>query len=243
MSSSAASINNIKKQYFNLSKGIRRLLITGVFAAAYAVLDMAVIQPLMEEYSDVTKSIEKVKADGKGFAAQLLNLQGTVGIDPSLSDKKQLEVATIKLTELENDITAATSKFVTPQQMSRFLSELIKRSGKLELISMENHEYDSVIVKTTREIPAVEKAPQKGAKPINVKPIIEVIGEDNVYKHSVRLVLRGKYADIASYLNEIEKMPWRLFWQELNLKTESHPYSRIELEIYTLSLNKNWLTL
>ena len=244
MSNNSNSIDGFKKQYFSLSKGIRRLLISGLLAAVYAVLDMAVIQPMMEEYSEVTRSIESVKAQSKGFAAQLLDLKGTAGIDPSLSDKKQLEVATIKLTELENSITEATSNFVKPAQMSQFLKDLIKRSGKLKLVEMENISPDSIIVTTTKETTPIPDPAQKGKKTVTkVEPVIKVIGEDKVYKHRVRLTLRGKYPDIAAYLKAIESMPWKVFWQELSLETEQYPNSLVTLEIYTLSLDKKWLTL
>ncbi|MDH5258803.1 MAG: hypothetical protein OEX07_12380 [Gammaproteobacteria bacterium] len=248
MSKNTSSVNNLKAQYFGLSKTIRRVLLSGIFAAIYAVLDMAVIQPMMEEYSEVTKSISAVKAESKGFAAQLLNLQGTAGIDPSLSEKKQLEVATIKLGELEDSIKTATSNFVSPEQMSHFLSDLLKRSEKLSLISMENQNPDSIIVTTTKEtkvVPenAIVNQAKRGQKPIVEEPKVEVVGEDKVYKHRVRLTLRGKYTDIANYLHEIEKMPWKLFWQELELQTETYPNSRVTLEIYTLSLKQDWLTL
>jgi len=240
--SSQSSIESLKTQYFGLSKTIRRVLLSGIFAAIYAVLDMAVIQPLMEEYSEVTKSIEKAKADSKGFAAQLLDLKGTAGIDPSLSDQQQMEVATLKLNELESSISQATSNFITPQQMSKFLSELLGRSKNLTLLTMENLTPGSITIKTVRDLP-VEKEAGNKKNAVPVKPEVEVIGEDKVFKHAVRMELRGKYTDIARYVQNIENMPWRLFWQELSLETDTYPYSRVTLEVYTLSLNKDWLTL
>lgn len=241
MSSSSQAMSELKAKYFSLSKTIRRVLISGILAVVYAVIDMAIIQPMMEEYSEVTKSIEQAKAQSKSYAAQLLSLQETAGIDPSLSDKQQLEIASEKLSELNTEINAITEKFISPRQMSLFLNELLARSKKLKLISMENMPAEAINVKTTREIP--EKTTQKAAKKVFGAPTVEVVAEDTLYKHSIKLKLRGKYTDIAVYLNEVEQMPWRLFWQTLSLKTQSYPYSEITLEIYTLSLQPEWLTL
>jgi len=243
MTGSSSSTENLKKHYFGLSKTIRRILLSGIFAAIYAVLDMAFIQPLMEEYSEITTSIQQAKAQSKGFAAQLLNIQGTAGIDPSLSDKQQLEIATLKLSELESDINLASEHFVSPQKMSEFLNELLQQSNNLTLISMVNQTPDAILVKTTREIPGTPEPTKRGKKQALPEPTTEIIGEDKVYKHRVQLTMRGKYSDIARYIKEMETLPWHLFWQSLDLKTEKYPYSEITLEIYTLSLYEDWLTL
>lgn len=241
--SQSNSLDSIKTQYFGLSKTIRRVLISGVLAAIYAVLDMAVIQPLMEEYSEVTKSIESVKSQSKGFAAELLNLKGTAGIDPSLSEKKQFEAAKIKLKQIESEIEETASNFVSPAEMSRFLMALTKASKKLTLVSMQNTLPDSVIVTTTKETPAPQDPKAKKNNKIAKEPIIEVIGEDKVFKHGIEIELRGNYSDIAAFLKKLEKLPWRVFWYSLNLKRETYPNSLITIELYTLSLDEDWLTL
>lgn len=244
MSNENNSLEEIKKKYFGFSKTIRSLIISGLLAAVYAVLDMAVIQPLMEEYSEVSRSIEKAKSEGKGFAANLLNLQGVGGIDPSLSDKKQLEVLTVKLNELEHAIDFTTKRFVSPTQMSQFINDVVKKSNTLSLVSMKTTIPTSIIIKTEKKVKVDVASPPKRSnrnKPVAEK--IETIAEDKIFKHNVKFTFYGKYADIANFIQKVEEMEWGVYWQSLELHSEKFPYSTVSIELYTLSLEKNWLTL
>ena len=63
-----------------------------------------------------------------------------------------------------------------------------------------------------------------------------------VWKHGVELRVQGSYADLTSYLSELERLPQRLIWGEVRLKAE-YPRSELHLKIYTYSLDQAWLRL
>jgi MSHA biogenesis protein MshJ len=44
------------------------------------------------------------------------------------------------------------------------------------------------------------------------------------------------------YLTELEKMPTQMFWGEAGLSVEKYPNAVLTLTLYTLSLDKAWLT-
>ncbi len=64
-----------------------------------------------------------------------------------------------------------------------------------------------------------------------------------VYKHAVEIVLTGNYLDLLAVLQEMEKLPWQLYWAKASLRTEQHPQSTLTLHIFTLSLDQIWLDL
>ena len=64
-----------------------------------------------------------------------------------------------------------------------------------------------------------------------------------VYKHGMRVELRGGYMDILRYLKSLEALPWKVFWGQAVLKTEKYPDSRLDLLIYTLSTHEGWIGL
>jgi hypothetical protein len=61
------------------------------------------------------------------------------------------------------------------------------------------------------------------------------------YRHSMILTVKGNYLDILSYLNRLEKLPWRVFWKQANLIVEDYPTSILTVEIYTISRDEAWI--
>lgn len=64
-----------------------------------------------------------------------------------------------------------------------------------------------------------------------------------IYKHGVELTVQGSYPELLSYLAELEKMPWQLFWGKVKMNVEEYPRATLTLTVFTLSLDKKWLNL
>jgi len=50
--------------------------------------------------------------------------------------------------------------------------------------------------------------------------------------------LRGTFTDTLNYLTDIEKLPWRFFWDDLSYKVEKYPVGVVTIKINTLSEQK-----
>lgn len=64
-----------------------------------------------------------------------------------------------------------------------------------------------------------------------------------IYRHEVEIELQGTYLELLSVLQEMEKLPWQLYWSKASLRTDEHPQSTLSLRVFTLSLDKTWLDL
>lgn len=64
-----------------------------------------------------------------------------------------------------------------------------------------------------------------------------------VYRHEVEIVLQGTYLELLAVLQEMEKLPWQLYWAKASLRTDEHPQSTLSLRVFTLSLDQTWLDL
>ena len=64
-----------------------------------------------------------------------------------------------------------------------------------------------------------------------------------IFKHEVEIVLAGNYLDLLAVLQEMEKLPWQLYWAKASLRTEQYPQSTLTLRVFTLSLDQIWLDL
>ena len=55
------------------------------------------------------------------------------------------------------------------------------------------------------------------------------------------LELEGSYLDCLAYLTEVERLPWQIYWHSIQLDSQNPPRNRIVIELYTLSLEEDWI--
>jgi MSHA biogenesis protein MshJ len=53
--------------------------------------------------------------------------------------------------------------------------------------------------------------------------------------------VEGGYLDVLNYLQKVEALPWRFYWQVLELKAAEYPLNRVRIRLNTLSMDKEWL--
>ena len=61
------------------------------------------------------------------------------------------------------------------------------------------------------------------------------------YGLDLELELEGPYLAVLAYLEDLEALPWRLYWQVLEIDVDDYPRNRIRIEVATLSLHEEWI--
>jgi MSHA biogenesis protein MshJ len=56
------------------------------------------------------------------------------------------------------------------------------------------------------------------------------------------LTLVGNYAALTRYLEKLESLPVGFYWSRAELDASGHPEISLTLTLYTLSLERTWLT-
>jgi MSHA biogenesis protein MshJ len=62
------------------------------------------------------------------------------------------------------------------------------------------------------------------------------------FVHPVELVVEGDYLSVLAYLEALERLPWRMHWQRLELKAGVYPVNRVRIVIGALSLSRDWMS-
>lgn len=125
-----------------------------------------------------------------------------------------------QLQENENFLKERSARLVEPAQMAALLEQVLSRNDKLQLVELKTLPLSLLLE---------QKTDAKTAAP-------------PVYKHGVQITVRGDYLDLLRYLTALENMPIQMFWGEVSLSVAKHPDSVLTLTVYTLSLDKTWLT-
>ncbi|MDB5801909.1 MAG: putative mannose-sensitive agglutinin biosis protein MshJ [Rhodocyclales bacterium] len=169
--------------------------------------------------------------------------------DPALHEQlRQLDKENLSA---DASLRASQQYLVPPETMSALLQDLLRRDKRLELVSMETLPV-APILDTSKQASAPVAEP---AAP--VAPTVRVAAEQStapavettMFRHGVRIVVRGNFLNVLDYLQEVEKLRWRMYWGAFAMQTSeaegaSPPAAPLySLSIYTLSLDKSWLKL
>jgi MSHA biogenesis protein MshJ len=154
---------------------------------------------------------------------QLVQLEKQVA-DPDANARVNLEQLHKELANQEPMLHKVQQSLVPAERMAQFLKGLLARSHSLQLLSL----------KTMSPVPADNLVAQNAASATT---------PPSLYKHGVEISVSGSYADLVSYLSELENAPQKLMWGHMDLHSEEYPRSTLTLTVYTLSLDKTWLVI
>ncbi|MFT5808792.1 MAG: MSHA biogenesis protein MshJ, partial [Moritella dasanensis] len=62
-----------------------------------------------------------------------------------------------------------------------------------------------------------------------------------LYRHGLRITMTGAFFDIQAYLDSIEQLPKKFYWEVFDYQMQEYPTAEVVMEIYTLSINKEFI--
>ncbi|MEI7456476.1 MAG: agglutinin biogenesis protein [Nitrosomonadales bacterium] len=196
-----------------------------IFATAVCVLILLLNALLLDPLLVKQKAISMKMAQQEQEAQ---NLQQAIKAILQARQDDQHSPLRVRISELKGQVQEnerflkeRSARLVEPGKMAELLEQVLSRNDKLQLIELKTLPLSLLL-----EQKADGKTP--AAAP--------------VYKHGVQISVRGGYLDLLRYLTALEKLPIQMFWGEVSLSVDKHPDSLLTLTVYTLSLDKTWLT-
>lgn len=108
--------------------------------------------------------------------------------------------------------------------MAQVLEQLLARTSRMTLHALRTLPPESVTPSDARPATATPEAPAA-----------------QIYKHGVELELGGTYLETLNFLQAVEALPWRFFWDRIEFTVQAHPEGRVKLTLYTLGLQEGWI--
>ncbi len=206
-----------------LSLRERGLIFGGAVALLYVVWQGLLMDPLTARARAAEQRLVEVQrrnqvADEAGLAVEQ---------DPALAALARNRALEQRLQQLDTDLAAAAQGYVSPERMTELLRELLAGQQSLRLVSLRN-------------LPAESLSRPAGAAPA-AAPGAAAAQDRGPFLHPVEIVVDGDYLSIVAYLHELEKLPWRIHWQRLELLAGDYPSNRVRIVIGALSLSRDWM--
>lgn len=212
-----------------------RLMIFIMLAVTLVALVVtAAIDPFSVKQKGLSQTLVQTQAQTQALEAQMQALAEAAKNDPDLPNKLRLADLNAKRQSAYAELVNVKQGLVTPDQMTQVLRDLLGRNPRLTLVSIKTLAASPL----TQPSKTTEQTLKTGAK----APDKSTANDLGLYKHGVEISVEGSYADLAAYLAELEQLPWRMYWGGVNLSAQAYPVSRLTLTVYTLSLDKTWLS-
>ncbi len=193
-----------------------RLLILGaVLALAFLLLDRAWIMPAWRDYQSQRALLAQAQAAQEQLRAALAQRQ-QLAREQGQTLLRELSQARSQLQRSEAQLAQRGGALVHASEMVALLEGVLKDKGPgLRLVGLQN-------------LPRSELGSS---------------AETRLYRHGVELTLEGSYAELLAYCQALEALPQKLLWGGLQLDAQQHPRLRLQLRLYTLSQDSQWLEL
>jgi MSHA biogenesis protein MshJ len=230
-------IKKIAEKIDNLSLRERAMVFIGIIAVVFTLWDSLLMAPLELEQKKMISNLNKKNAERIALVSQVQNTTKQSQVDPNAENVAKLKSLRSKLIDVQADLESSTDSLVSPKDMPKILETVLHKTGGLTLLNLRSLGVTSLVDKEkTQIVNADGQSPEDDSESRLSADNIE-----NAYKHGLRIEFSGEYLTTLDYLRSLEELEWGFFWENFELNVNEYPESKIAIEIFTLSLNEEWI--
>lgn len=199
----------------------RGLIFITLLVALYFMAVNILFGPANTEKDRLQKQVNQLRDETRALELQVQSLAGGGENNPEAIKRRKIASLQENLKTMDAALSRVTAGLVPPREMTKLVEQMLLKNRGLEVVKVESLPSTPLVEGTT------ETAPEGTM----------------VYKHGMRIELKGNYLDILRYLKSLEGLEWKVFWGQVTLQTEKYPVSKVSLLIYTLSTHQGWIGL
>lgn len=212
----SARIESLAGRINSLSLRERGLMFLAILAAVFLAWDMAVMGPINERQRTTQSQLEQVRERVASLNDSIQSMVQARRSDPNAELARRRDALLQEVADLETRIGKLHSGVSSPERAVRVLAQLLADRPDLTVESLEN-------------------------LPSNPLVAGEIGAGTGVFVHRVRLVVTSDFHGILDYMGLIEELPDGIYWESVRLEVPAWPTNRVEMVLYSLALNDNWL--
>ena len=204
------------QQFDALSRRERVLIATAVLAVL-GMLSYLPLESIWKTHTSISQQLKVLEQENSISAQQIDLYQQRLALDPNLDYQQRLAIVEQQNQDLDSQLDEQMVAMVPADYMPELLSNLLGQVQGIKLVKF-----------------------------MSIAPVpLLAVGEDkklNLYSHGIRLSLEGDYFSVLRFVEAVEAMPDKLYWKRLDYNVTQYPLAAIEIELYTLSINKDFIS-
>lgn len=217
-------LRDLMDRFDQLSLRERVIVLIAALLLIALVWDSTFMAPLDKERRNRMQQIDVLRAEISGLNQSIEALVAQGAANPRQSSRATVDALHAEIKEIDRRLAGVTSGLIAPKEMAQVLEQVLARASRLTLHGLRTLPPQGVVA------PGTSATAQPGPP-----------GAAQIYKHGVELELSGSYLDTLYFLQALEALPWRFFWDRIEFTVEQHPRGRVKLRLYTLGLEEGWI--
>lgn len=222
---------NYSEKFSQLTSREQYLVLLSGLVAIFLISSYLFIDDKSAKITTFDKQSRAMKVGNQSLDSTINEFQAALTDDPSKETVKLIAQLEAKLAKIDSQLVHLTTDLISPSEMREALLRLLKLEPGVSLLSFE-----LIGAKPLLNLSSA----QANSNAINTSLTAEQAGL-NLYKHGIKIKLTGKYFQLRNYLRHLEQLTWKFFWQDFEFEVKEYPRSEVEITIYSLGLNKEFI--
>ena len=219
-----------------LSLRERGIVFVAILGVLYFVSAHLMFAPMKTEQDRLQKQLQSKREQIQVIENQVQIVLTGGAHDSNPVKRERFNALQTNLKMIDGALQKVTTGLVPPKEMARLVELVLVKNKGLQVTKVESLPATPLIDENLAPNPNDHARVVK----VGATPAAGMM----VYKHGMRIELKGNYMDILRYLKALEGLPWKVFWGQATLQSEEHSAaSKLTLLIYTLSTQDSWITL
>ncbi|AVV84046.1 hypothetical protein [Shewanella putrefaciens] len=208
--------NHVGQQFEVLSRR-ERVLIGIALLALVSIIGFMPLESLWKKQMSISQQLKVLEQENQISVQQIELYQQRLTMDPNQDYQQRLVLLQQQNQEIDMQLNEQMVDMVPADYMPELLGNLLGQVQGIKLIKFTS---------------------------IAPVPLLAVGDEKklNLYSHGIRMSLEGDYFSVMRFVEAVEAMPDKLYWKRLDYKVAEYPKGMIDIEVYTLSLNKDFIS-
>jgi MSHA biogenesis protein MshJ len=188
----------------------RVLLLAATVAILFLSVDSVGLQPTLKAQQVTEERISELEMKLGALRQQAMLLSYVTDEDTLAARYQSRDTLAAELAALDARLGDQLGALVEPAQAAELLEQVLTRHRGLKITSLR----------------------------ASAEPLEAVAGNADqagkLGRYQLDLVLEGGYLDLMRYLEALESMPWKFFWQTVDFRVNDYPRAVSRLQLYTL---------
>jgi MSHA biogenesis protein MshJ len=201
-------------------------------AVIYFVIGSLLVDPVSKKNTLLNNDVAQLHSQLAEMQQQITMIEQTPVMDVDAGNKAKIALLNTTIATQSQALTELNDTLVSPALMPQLLENLMRRYTNIRLVSMKTHPPVNFI----KTVLVDDGAPTNAGLP-------NVAEQAGVYQHGLELTLSGHYMDLLHYAEALQGLSNQVLWDKAEFSSKAYPMSELTVTVYTLSLDKTWLSI
>ena len=217
-----ASWQRMLEKFAALNARERMLILIAIFAVCYQLADMVILDRQFQQIEQLNRAMTQDNQAINRVSMELNALASRVHDDPNRELRRQIEEERSRVQALQLRLQEATGDLISPQDMARFLEQLLVQEQPLTMLRLRTLDVEPLLTADAERVDATSSG------------LV-------LHRHGFEIEFSGGYLATLRYMKSLEALPWRFFWDSVDYRVLDYPSSVVRLKLHTLSLSEDWI--